>query len=161
MYFCGHLVETQLAIMDLIGGGVLERFPELRVGLVEANVAWLPGWLASMDDLWGWLSSKKQEPKGSKAAPLTASEYFARQCFIAAFPDDAWIDECIRHLGAECIVLCTDFPHPGASHGMSKTLAEHYPDLSTVVRAKLLGGNAQRIFGISADSASQQRSALL
>ncbi|MBW2424942.1 MAG: amidohydrolase family protein [Deltaproteobacteria bacterium] len=149
MYFCGHLVETQLAIMDMIGGGVLERFPGLRVGVVEANVAWLPGWLASMDDLWGWLSSRKQQPKGTLAAPLKASDYFKRQCFIAAFPDDTWIDECIRHLGAEPIVLCTDFPHPGMNHRMGETLDETYPDLDPDVRGMLLGGNAQRIFGVA------------
>lgn len=149
MYFCGHLIETQLGIMDMIGGGVLERFPTLRVGLVEANIAWLPGWLASMDDLWGWLSSRKQQPKGTNALPLKASEYFRRQCFIAAFPDDTWIDECIRHLGAETIVLCTDFPHPGSSHRIRETLDKHYPDLTPDVRASLLGGNAQRILGLA------------
>jgi len=148
MYFCGHIVEIQLALMDVIGGGVLERFPNLQVGFVEANVAWLPGWLASMDSLWGWLSNGKRQPKGTRAMSLTATEFFQRQCFIVAFPDDAWIGEVVQYVGEDHLVLCTDYPHPGTSYHMMDTFNEKYQDFSDEVRRKLLGGNAERIFSL-------------
>jgi hypothetical protein len=49
---CGRVVEAELALMDIILGGVLHRFPKLRVGFAEAFVAWLPSWLALMDHMW-------------------------------------------------------------------------------------------------------------
>ncbi len=151
MYFCGHIVEIQLALMDVIGGGVLERFPKLQFGFIEANVAWLPGWLASMDSLWGWLSNGKRQPKGTRAMELSATEFFQRQCFIAAFPDDAWIGEVVKYVGEDTVVLCTDYPHPGTSYRMTETFDQKCPDISEEVRRKLVGGNAERIFGLGAD----------
>ncbi len=32
------------ALVSLLGGGVLDRFPRLRVGFLEANFSWAP-WL--------------------------------------------------------------------------------------------------------------------
>ena len=148
MYFCGHVVEVQLALMNVIGGGVLERFPRLRVGFVEANIAWLPGWLALMDNLWGWLSNHKRQPKGTKAMSLTATEFFRRQCYIVAFPDDAWVPQCIEHVGEDNVVLCTDYPHPGTTYRMKDTFAQTYPGLSEGTRRKLLGANAERILDL-------------
>ena len=148
MYFCAHIVEIELAMMDVIGGGVLERFPRLQVGFVEANVAWLPGWLTSMDSLWGWLSSSKRKPKGTRAMSLTATEFFRRQCFIDAFPDDAMVPEVVNHVGEDNVVLCTDYPHPGTTYRMAETFRSNYPELPERVKRKLLGGNAERIFGL-------------
>ena len=40
-----HPHEMMYASLCLISGGVLERFPGLRVGLLEANCSWVPYWL--------------------------------------------------------------------------------------------------------------------
>jgi predicted TIM-barrel fold metal-dependent hydrolase len=101
-----------------------------------------------MDSLWGWLSSHKRQKKGTKTMSLTASEFFRRQCYIVAFPDDTWIPQCMEHVGEENVVLCTDFPHPGTTYRMKETFSENYPDLSGATQRKLLGANAERIFGL-------------
>ena len=149
LYLCGHVVEMQLALMDIIGGGVLDRFPELQVGFVEAHLAWLPGWLALMDQLWPRLCSHKKEEAGTGDLSMTATEFFRRQCFITAFPDDVWMLEAARYVGEDNIVVCTDYPHPGTRYGMVSLLDQSYPDLSEDVRRKFLGGNAERIFRLN------------
>jgi predicted TIM-barrel fold metal-dependent hydrolase len=148
MYYCGHTVECQLTLMDLMVGGVMERFPRLHFGFIEAHVAWLPGWLAQMDSLGSWLDSYKRGPKFERNLGLLPTEYFRRQCFVVAFPDDAWIAEVLRHIGEDSIALCTDYPHPGMSHKMQESFADSYPDVTRSTRDKLLGGNAVRIFQI-------------
>src|SRR5262249_9190823 len=52
MYLCGHTVEAQLTLMDLMYGGVFSRFPKLQIGFVEAHTAWLAGWLDMLDQQW-------------------------------------------------------------------------------------------------------------
>ncbi len=146
LYLCGHVVEMQLAVMDIIGGGVLERFPRLQVGFVEAHVAWLPGWLTLMDQLWPRLSTHYKEETGTRNLSLRPSEFFRRQCFIVAYPDDVGISETAKCIGEENIVLCTDYPHPGYRSGLASTLNAAYPELSENARSKLLSGNADRIF---------------
>lgn len=148
MYLCGHSVEAQLAVMDVIGGGVLERFPRLKVGFVEAHVAWLPGWLALMDSLWPRISTSFRERTGTGTLALRPTEYFGRQCFITAFPDDAWIAQVVEHVGEDCVTLATDFPHPQTRYGVVKMFEDQQAELPQGVRDKILGGNAARIFGL-------------
>src|SRR5437763_10531164 len=45
-----HPFEQMAAMLDTICGGVLERFPRLRVGFFEAGLGWLPYWLERMDE---------------------------------------------------------------------------------------------------------------
>jgi predicted TIM-barrel fold metal-dependent hydrolase len=49
-----HPMEQMLACMDIIMGGVLERFPKLRVAFLEAQCGWLPFWLDRMDEHYEW-----------------------------------------------------------------------------------------------------------
>src|SRR5262249_11184466 len=108
--------------------------------------AWLPGWLAHLDSLGSWLAGHKRGKKGERNMSLLPTEFFRRQCFIAAFPDDAWVAESVKYIGEDNVVICSGYPHPGTSYNMGKTFDSTYPDFSPTVRAKLLGGNAARIF---------------
>lgn len=149
-YLAGHTVEAQLAVTDMIGGGALERFPELQVGFVEAHVAWLPGWLALMDSLWGRLSSKFSSSSGTGSLPLRPTDYFARQCTIVAFPDDVWIPQVIDQVGAQCVTLCSDFPHPNAADRtpVDAVLRASNPGMAEAHLQAIINGNARRIFGL-------------
>jgi len=43
-----HSMEQMLACMDIIMGGVMERFPRLRFAFLEGQCGWLPFWLGRM-----------------------------------------------------------------------------------------------------------------
>jgi hypothetical protein len=34
----------------LIGSGVMDRYPQLRIGTLEAGHSWLPFWMARLDE---------------------------------------------------------------------------------------------------------------
>jgi hypothetical protein len=48
----GVPLQLQLAVLHVIDGGTLERFPELRVGFFEGDVGWLPHWLGRLDETY-------------------------------------------------------------------------------------------------------------
>ena len=54
-----HSVEQMLACMNVIMGGVMERFPRLRFAFLEGQCGWLPFWLGRMDEHYEW-----REPYG-------------------------------------------------------------------------------------------------
>jgi predicted TIM-barrel fold metal-dependent hydrolase len=105
IYLCTHTVEVQLAVMDLILGGVLERHPALRVGLLEAHLTWIPGWLQLMDAKFG------------VTTPQLPSDYFRRCIFSAAFPEDPGVREMIDAVGLDNVVFASDWPHPNLVPG--------------------------------------------
>src|SRR5262249_56393018 len=44
-----HPVGQMVAIMAFTVGGILHRFPKLRVAFLEAGTGWLPAWLERLD----------------------------------------------------------------------------------------------------------------
>ena len=44
-----HSVEQMMACMDIVMGGVMERFPRLQFAFLEGQCGWLPFWLDRMD----------------------------------------------------------------------------------------------------------------
>lgn len=105
LYLCAHTVEPQLALMDMILGGALVRHPGLRVGLMEAHLSWLPGWLDMLDHIG------HRYPSEHIDSDLEPSDVFRRQCFVAAFPDDVRINEVAEVLGEANVVFSSDWPH--------------------------------------------------
>src|SRR5712691_7148092 len=45
-----HPMEMMLAVISMIGGGVLERHPNLRVAFLEGNCGWVPFLLWRLDE---------------------------------------------------------------------------------------------------------------
>ena len=53
-----HPFNQPLGIMFVVtcftSGGILERFPDLRVGLLEGNCSWAPFMMYRLDEHWEW-----------------------------------------------------------------------------------------------------------
>src|SRR5262249_24211077 len=109
IYLCTHVLEVQLAIADLILGGVLQRFPKLKIGAAEAHIHWLPGWLKLIDQNFGAGTKIWSSQSGEAALDLKPSDYFRRQCMLAAFPEDTMLLEALE-VAPDSIVVCSDWP---------------------------------------------------
>jgi predicted TIM-barrel fold metal-dependent hydrolase len=149
LYVCGHTVEAQLTLMDLIFGGVFNRYPKLKFGFVEAHTAWLPGWLALLDQQWARALSTFKNLDEWGDTDLHPTELFRRQGFVVSFPDDNWIRETIEFVGVDNVVISTDYPHPQTRYNLVQQYDDNYGQLGEEVRRKLLGSNAVRIYGLS------------
>ncbi len=138
LYLCTHTVEPQLAVMDLIGGGVLHRHPRLKVGLLEAHVSWVKGWMELMDYRLG-------AAHAVRGGPLTMppSDYFRRQIFVAVFADDVGIAEAFDYLGPDNLVYSSDWPHKSLDAvDCSASALEARADLTDDMKIRLLETNA-------------------
>ena len=140
-----HPMEQQMALMSLIVHGVLERHPKLRLACLECGVGWLPNWLHRLDE--------HQELVGWRYAPtltMAVSDYFRRQCFISAEPDDTLRYEVVDYLGDDNILFGTDFPHPDAQYPHAVSTFLEMPKLSEATLKKALWDNAVRFYGFDA-----------
>jgi predicted TIM-barrel fold metal-dependent hydrolase len=139
-HLISHAFEQQLGLMSLICGGVLERHPGLRVLIVEAGVGWVPYWLDRMDHHikeWGFASAPLR---------LKPSEYFARQCYVAADAEERLLPQVISAIGDDNLCFSTDYPHPDHPfEGVVAELADR-PDVSEASKRKILYDNAARVF---------------
>src|SRR6202041_2642561 len=94
-------------LSTLIFDGVMERFPELRFGVIELGASWLPGWMRAMDSAAG--AFVKNEDRLQRAS-CTPSEYVRRQVRVTPYPheDAGWI---IANSAEEVCLFSSDYPH--------------------------------------------------
>jgi predicted TIM-barrel fold metal-dependent hydrolase len=98
-------------IVSMIVHGVFEKYPSLRVLVVEAGVAWLPWFLWRFD---GEYKALRRETPWLKRLP---SEYFAEHIRVTTQPVEAspkreQLIELLSFVGAQGL-LCfsSDYPH--------------------------------------------------
>ncbi|MEM8497963.1 MAG: amidohydrolase family protein [Pseudomonadota bacterium] len=101
-----HSPERWLTCM--IYDGVLERFPKLRIGLIELGANWVPAMLQNLDMGVAELGKFDADLKKLSIKP---SEYVQRQVRVTPFhmEDTGWI---LRNVGPDILMFNTDYPHP-------------------------------------------------
>jgi len=138
-----HPLEQQMACMDLLCGGVLEKYPRLRVAFLEAGGGWIGYWLARLDEF--------HEKIGHMLPPLSLkpSEYFRRQCFCSCEPDDVAL-KTATVLGLEDVFMwASDYPHFDCTFpGVVEELREGCAQLPESAQRKVIGENAARCYGL-------------
>lgn len=91
----------------LIIDGVLDRYPKLRLGVVEYGADWVPGWMRFLDSA---MAAYRKTEERLQLLDLKLSDYVRRQVRFAPFhfEDTGWI---IREAGAEVVLFSSDYPH--------------------------------------------------
>lgn len=146
-YWMAHVVshpqEMTSALVALIGSGILERFPGLRVLFCEAGLSWVPYYLFRMDEHY---EHRRDEIQLS----LPPSEYFRRQCVVCSFePEEALFAEATRWFRGKNVGATSDYPHwdSGGVEALAR-YASAFPELSAAERADFLQNNLTELFGV-------------
>ena len=108
-----------VALANLILNGVLERFPALRVGVVELTASWVPSFLLHIDG-----ASDFYAPAPRRAVPATRrdrpSNYFLRQVRVAALPYEM-PNRLVPKVGDDTFMIGSDWPH---AEGVADPMAQ-------------------------------------
>ena len=136
------IFEMQSWLAQVLLGGFLDRYPNLKMAVFESNSQWLPYMLESCDRLFKLYANERQVK-----ADRLPSEAFYEQCVISFESDEEqtmvqwdrfdtvgiWASDCYHHDGAD-------------SWGAIKAMRKHGVPEDT--QARLMGGNARRMYGI-------------
>ena len=136
---------NMLASASFIMGGVLERHPTLRLVHLESGAGWVAFWLDRLE-AGAFGGFRDVDKPGLK---LTPTEYFQRQCYISADPDDPGIKQVIDVMGDDNIVTALDFSHPeGRRYRGAVQAFLNLPDISEESKRKILWDNALKLHSI-------------
>ncbi|NES63830.1 MAG: amidohydrolase [Okeania sp. SIO2D1] len=143
IHACAHPMEQMMALLALIEGGVLERYPKLRVGFLESGCGWLLYWLWRLDQeyeelYWEVKDNVKMKP----------SEYFRRQCFIEIDPSESYISDIISYIGENNLIFGSDYPHLDHDPNVVNKAVALEEQLSPEIVKKILWDNSLRFYGI-------------
>ena len=142
-YAVHSLAPTMEPLINLCSSGVIERFPSLRFGSVEAGIGWVPWMMTAMDEAYMkhhmWVRPKLK---------YLPSDYFRANGFATFGEDKPGLDLMREYDLSDNFMWANDFPHHEGSWPHSAAAIERTMNrLSDDERAKLLGLNAARVFG--------------
>ncbi|MGD9941864.1 MAG: amidohydrolase family protein [Burkholderiaceae bacterium] len=138
-------VEVRRALTAMVFGGVFERFPGVRVGALEFEIAWAPYFIERLDNTY------KERAVGVKYARFKngalPSDHFRQSVFISFQEDQLGIQ--LRDLiGVDNLVWGSDYPHAESTFPHSRRIVdETLRGLTDDEKQKIAGGNAARLYG--------------
>jgi predicted TIM-barrel fold metal-dependent hydrolase len=120
--------------------GTFDKFPKLRLVLLEAGAGWIDYWLGRLDAVYasamGRTVSLKEKP----------SFYFKRNCWISADPDERSLPAMVGLCGADKFFWASDFPHPDHVGNYIEEVQELADKLPGDARAKVMGENVMQVY---------------
>lgn len=137
----GGFAQVVPAAMTMVADGLFDRFPHLKVLCVEAGCGWAPYIMDRMDqknELLGWTHPTRLKP----------SDYFRRNIWVVAEPEERTIGSVMDLLGEDRVLWGSDFPHIDSTLEAPRLIRENTAALSAERQRKLLGANARGVFPI-------------
>jgi predicted TIM-barrel fold metal-dependent hydrolase len=130
-------------LATMIFDGVLERFPELRIGVIEQGAIWLPSWMRQMESAFD--AFVRHEERLQKLS-LRPSEYVKRQIRATPYPteDIGWITE---QIGPEICLFSTDYPHVEGGRRPVERFERSLGDASEQIRKRFYAENFIDLMG--------------
>lgn len=140
------------AFTTFLDYGTFDRFPRLKIVLLESGGGWIGPWLDRLDAVWEGVfadhSVMKQRP----------SEYFSRQCYISCDPDEHYIGPLMERLGSDRFFWASDYPHPDHTGDYLAELEKMVRSLPPTSHSGFLGGNVRAAFALTANRLTRARS---
>jgi len=128
-------------IAAVIGGGIMDRHPTLRVATLECGFGWLPFWGRRMDEQYAYVGTTA-DLKMKPSEYLASGRYF---CSVERHEGADMFDAVRKFLGDDVLMYASDYPHSECQ--FPETVGNFLKwEMASDTRAKLMAGNAARFF---------------
>ncbi len=130
-------------LAQLLLTGVLERFPKLKVGLIETSAGWYPAFLEQMDAVWErgrWIASglvhtRPSETVGNVKISIDRELQGVKHR---------------RLIGVDRLMLGTDYPHVGTFWPHTRFYIDlAFDGVPEDEKEKILWSNGAGMYGVS------------
>jgi predicted TIM-barrel fold metal-dependent hydrolase len=153
------IVETSWfshrALWHLIMSGVFERHQSLTFVLTEQGAAWVPETLRMLDAMAAGIRAGKMGELGfdpQQSIPRPPSEYWAQSCHVGSLIGSMTAAD-RDAVGVDKIMWGSDYPHDEGCYPHTKAAMNRaFNDVDPGDVAKMLSGNAARVYGFDLDA---------
>jgi predicted TIM-barrel fold metal-dependent hydrolase len=103
-----HPWGAQRLLGYLLLSGLLDEYPNLRIGFAECSAGWLPGWITRLQGQAHYLRTALPE---RRRTPMEYVEDGRVYCGIEPYEGEAMARGIIDVLGDRCLMYQSDYPH--------------------------------------------------
>jgi predicted TIM-barrel fold metal-dependent hydrolase len=133
---------VQQAFSTFFVHATFDRFPRLKLVVLESGAGWLGYWMDRMD---GFAKGPLRVTLALRDLPST---YVRRQCWISGDPDERSLPAVVRYVGDQRFLWATDYPHSDHDASYMAELRELGAALPEESRRRLLGENVAQAYGL-------------
>jgi predicted TIM-barrel fold metal-dependent hydrolase len=137
-------LDAQASFTDMILGGVLMRFPQLKLVSAENDSGWIAHYMYRLDhafEKFGVFVETKLD--------LKPSDYVRRQIW-ATFQDDPIGPLTWQYFGEDRFMWASDYPHTDSTFPHSREVIERdFASIPEAVKRKIVCDNAARLYQVS------------
>jgi predicted TIM-barrel fold metal-dependent hydrolase len=132
------------ALASFMQYGTFDKFPKLKIVILEVGAGWVQYWLDRMDAVYDSVMGRgvplKEKP----------SFYFRRNVWVSADPDEKSLPAMVDLCGSDRFFWATDFPHPDHTGSYIEAVEEFGNQVSDPQRRRdVLGDNVRRVYNLS------------
>jgi predicted TIM-barrel fold metal-dependent hydrolase len=141
--YMGIPVPPAQTLATMVFDGVLERFPDLHIGVIEQGAVWVPSWLRQMESAFEAFARHEER---LRALSMRPSDYVHRQVRVTPYPteDVGWI---VEQAGADLVLFSSDYPHVEGGRKPLERFEASLGDASEDVRRQFYCDNFRFLMG--------------
>ncbi|MEL7155891.1 MAG: amidohydrolase family protein, partial [Actinomycetota bacterium] len=131
------------ALSMFVFDGVFERFPALKVGVIELGAVWVPSFLRQLEAAMD--AFERHEQRLQKLS-LRPAEYIHRQVRVTPYPTEptGWI---IENSGPDICLFSSDFPHVEGGRNPLRRFDSEVSHLADDVQDRFFRRNFEDLMG--------------
>ena len=128
---------TVLACAAVINSPIIERFPRLRWGFIEASASWMT-----------WLDAEMKQRTGSRVRGETGNIFADHNIYVTCQNEDD-IPYLIKQGFLDSLIIGTDFGHFDASSDVDAiSKFSRNSEISPAAKEQILFTNAKALYGL-------------
>jgi uncharacterized protein len=139
----GFTLPVLMGFFAFVGGGILDRYPRLKLGFLEAGCEWVPYLVQRMDHYFG------SETRSGRPLPERPASDYLRDCaiYFTTEAEERHLPQVLDFVGEDRVMISADMPHGEAREGSVDEIRER-TDLTARQKALILGEAAAAFYGV-------------
>ncbi len=135
--------ELMIAMMHMIGEGVFDRYPRLKVAFMEGGAGWLPFWMERLDEHVEKLAPQMPQLK-RKPSEIIQSD----QLVLSCESEETGLDRVLNSSGPKTVLYASDYCHWDCHYPYSVKDILDAQDLNFSQKECILHRNAVEFFAL-------------
>jgi len=139
-----HHVGCCATMANFMVSGLLDTYPDLKIGLIESGAGWVPFAIEAMEHQFD--EFRTMENHGLQRRPR---EYFAKNFWVSFWFESFAPKHMVEAIGVDRIMFETDFPHPTSLYpGIQAKLVDVLGGHDFETRQRILERNAVELYNL-------------
>ena len=132
-------------VAAFMGAGILDRFPNIRLSILESGFGWLPFWGRRMEDQVTYMGYVNENLQHTMWEYLTGGRFFSS---IVLHEGEDMVRMVNELMGDHVLMFGSDYPHAESRFPKSVDIVAAWKSLGEGSMKKLMWDNAAKCFGL-------------